>query len=609
MKETTITIPSGTKYLSEVMSELPYNAYINKGVTGCGGTTLALTNNEPYVVAVHSKAMVANKVSQLPNIFGVTGDTKDEDIVNSLFKNTKKYIVTYDSVPRLLKFIQPQNYHLLVDEIQVLIRYAGVFKIKVCNELLIRSHKFKSVSYLTATPTPLKYLPECMQDLDYVEYKWEDAVKPIVRHKYVGNLFNTKVVTYILDKYSNTNSDIFVFYNSVNGVSTAIKKLLKADSTIKLDDINIFFADSKRNTTAFTKHLGKNFKYSIPLLENQKRINFVSSMGFEGIDFYNNEVSVLVASDAKYKSMRYDISIDIPQIVGRFRNVLCCPIDFIWSSYTDEAKMTEEEFIEYITIQTKEMEEAIDIIDSTKNSIINKGIKIQIIEKQLPYGYIDDEENENSEVKINQYAYSSLMSSFSALHCDYYVLNKNGQEINDAGVIKKANDIFNLEDDTLVLPELSLEHQKNLDKVFSFTKLAKQYCELMNELETCYDENTREEIGESIATVISYSDNLMKYHKVLTPSNIKTACFNMKKLDEMYDNIMLLKKLKNNPLNLEEKVYSTEELKNKLKKLYNDYSIIKEPNTKDLKHWYDVKPSTVYINNGPASALKIISIK
>lgn len=613
LKETTINIPSGTRYLSEVISELPYNAYINKGVTGCGGTTLALTNEQPYVVAVHSKAMVENKVSQHSKVMGVTGDTKDEEIFESLLKNTKKYIVTYDSLPRLCKFINPANFHLLVDEVQVLIRYAGVFKIKVCNELLLRTLKFKTVSYMTATPTPTKYLPDAMQDLEYVEYKWEDAVKPIVRHKYVGNLFNTKVVTYVLNNYISTTNDIFVFYNSVSGVVTAIKKLLKAEPNIKLDDINIFFADSKKNTAAFTKAFGKNFKYAVPLKENQKRINFVSSMGFEGIDFYNDSVSVLVASDSKYKSMRYDISIDIPQIVGRFRNVPNCPVDFIWSSYTDEAKMTEDEFISYITIKSNEMSEAIDIINTTKNSIIDRGIKKQIIEEELPYGYIDGEGEDTSkyEVKINQYSYCSLMSSYSAMHCDYYVLSTNKSEFNtnDIGVIKKANDIFSL-DDTLIIDDLCLQHQKNLDKVFSFKKLAIQYCQLMNDLDNCIDGNTRLSLKEEINTIISYSENLQKYHNILTPGNITSASYSKAKLDEMYDDIMLLKKINHNPLSLVNgSVYSVDDIKKKLNMLYVDLNISRKSNTKDLKIWYDVKVSSMKISGSVVSALKITAIK
>lgn len=604
MKTIYKTIPKGTNFLSDVMDELPYNAYINKGVTGCGGTTLALTNDIPYVIAVHSVAMVKNKVQQLPHVVGVTSETTDEELQGAFFKNAKKYIVTYDSLPRLCKYINPQDYNLLVDEVQVLIRYAGVFKIKVCNDLINRTQNFKTVSYLTATPTPLEYLPEAMQDLDYVEYKWEDAVKPIVRHQHINKQFNVNVISYILDKYFNTNTDIFVFYNSVSNVATTIKKLMKADDTITMSNINIFFAESDDNTNMFHKHLGKSFRYAVPLKGSERRINFVSSMGFEGIDFYNKAVSVLVVSDAKYKSMRYDVSIDIPQIVGRFRNVPTCPIDFIWNVYTDQAKMTKEEFIAKINVKTQEILDAIEVIDRTKNETIATGVRLHIKIDQLPYGYVDDDRS----IKYNQYAYSSLMSSYSAMHCDYYVLNKNHDiEENAVGMMQRANDIFAL-DDTLEIPKLSPKHAKNLDTNYSFNKLAKEYCALMRKL----DEEPEERFDtlDEIDDLLLYSDTLQKYHEVLKPSNLVTACFNMKVLDEMYDDIMVIRKLKDNPLKLElNKVYSLGFIKDRLTKLYIDNQITKKVKTTDAKNWYDYKPSTILNDGKIENGIKIIGIK
>lgn len=607
MKTTIITIPSGTNYLSDVMDDLPHNAYINKGVTGCGGTTLALTNDKPYVVAVHSTAMVLNKIYQHPEVFGVYCKVFDEDIKLAVQNNTKKYIVTYDALPRLCQYLNTKDFHLLVDEVQVLIRYAGNFKIKVCNELIHRTVNFKTVSYLTATPTPIKYLPIEMTDLYYIEYRWEDMVKPIIKHKYVGNLFNTKVVTYILDRYTNTNKDTFIFYNSISGVITAIKKLMKADSTIKLDDINIFFSNNDKNTERFKKQLGKNFKYGSTIPGNEKRINFVSSMGFEGIDFYNKEVSVLVASDARFKSMRYDVSIDIPQIIGRFRNVPTCPIDFIWSSHTDESKMSEAEFISYVNTRTISMAEAIAVVNNTKNTDLDSGLKLRVMTNDLPYAYIDDFEH----LQPNEYAYSSLMSSFSSMHCDYFVLDKYKTIEVVAPMLTKLKDLYS-EHDTLELPDLSLHHQKNLNKVFSFTVLSKKYCNLMKDYENiplCLF-NERKELLDEINTIVSYSENLQKYHRVISPSNIASSGYNMKLLDSMYDDIMLLKNIKNNPLNLTENtVYELSYIKDKLWKLYIDNSIDKKPKTSDLDYWYDTKKSTVLKNNSTTTGIKIISIK
>lgn len=152
--------------------------------------------------------------------------------------------------------------------------------------------------------------------------------------------------------------------------------------------------------------------------------------------------------------------------------------------------------------------------------------------------------------------------------------------------------------------------QKNAAIGFSFKKLAMQYCQLMNDLDNCIDGNTRLSLKEEINTIISYSENLQKYHNILTPGNITSASYSKAKLDEMYDDIMLLKKINHNPLSLVNgSVYSVDDIKKKLNMLYVDLNVSRKSNTKDLKIWYDVKVSSMKISGSVVSALKITAIK
>ena len=259
-----IKIEKNVKYLSEIMEDLPHNAFIDKGVTACGGTTIVLTNNEPYVIAVHSIALLKNKCEQHKNVLGVYGETTSQEINEFIEFGGKKIIVTYDSLHKLLQNIEPKKFRLLVDEVQVLIRYAGLFKSKVCNKLINNSFEFKSVSYMTATAPPYKYLPSPMKKLEYYKYIWQNTIKPNINHMYVGNQVSTKTVSYILDKYANTNQDIFVFYNSKTGVANTIKKLIKAEPDITKNAINIFFSKNEQNEEYFKKQLGQDVDISIP---------------------------------------------------------------------------------------------------------------------------------------------------------------------------------------------------------------------------------------------------------------------------------------------------------------------------------------------------------
>lgn len=57
MKELKINSNSG--YLN--LPDLPHNCIFNKVITGCGATTIALFNNEPYVISVPTTELITNK--------------------------------------------------------------------------------------------------------------------------------------------------------------------------------------------------------------------------------------------------------------------------------------------------------------------------------------------------------------------------------------------------------------------------------------------------------------------------------------------------------------------------------------------------------------------
>ena len=98
MAKHVIKLDKEVKYLSEVMDDLPHDAFIDKGVTCCGGTTIVLTNNEYYIVAVHSIALLKNKCEQHPDVLGVYGDTNLEeinDILNLVERRLLLHMILY----------------------------------------------------------------------------------------------------------------------------------------------------------------------------------------------------------------------------------------------------------------------------------------------------------------------------------------------------------------------------------------------------------------------------------------------------------------------------------------------------------------------------------
>jgi len=67
MEKQTIKIPKECNFLNEVMTELPVNCLLDKGKTGCGGTSVALENQINTIIAMPYVNVIKNKVAQYPN--------------------------------------------------------------------------------------------------------------------------------------------------------------------------------------------------------------------------------------------------------------------------------------------------------------------------------------------------------------------------------------------------------------------------------------------------------------------------------------------------------------------------------------------------------------
>lgn len=170
-EENTITLDAGcsSQKLSDIIKDFPDNCYVNKQITGCGGTTLVLRNDIDYLVLVPYVNLLKSKIADNKsyNVLGIYGETATKDIVEYLEQDgLKKIICTFDSLPRLMETsgFNPSNFKLLVDEAHTLINL-GSFKASTCEYVLRNYTQFKSYVFLTATPTKREYFPESLATL------------------------------------------------------------------------------------------------------------------------------------------------------------------------------------------------------------------------------------------------------------------------------------------------------------------------------------------------------------------------------------------------------------------------------------------------------------
>jgi len=592
MNTITIKAPSTIKYISDIPTikelynnDLPDNSVIDKQVTGCGGTTLVLTNDQPYIVAVHLKKMIENKVSQHPNVLSVTGDTTASDIL--IYINSTpipKIMVTYDSIPKLIDVLgfRTKGFKLLVDEVHCLIGYLDRFKPSVAIKLIDGMREtFKSVSYLTATPTNPKYLPKPLQLLDQVKIEWTDATYPDLEHSFSKDSIAGDVLATVLDKLDNTTDELFVFYNSKRGVSTLIKQILKLKPSLTLNDMNILFSDTDDNTSYFKKYLGSQFKYGeFPNGTNNKRLNFISSMGFEGCDFYpNQDTSInptsIVVSNPNIKSMRFDIKVQLKQICGRIRGAQENKIIYIWTTLNEDIEhtLTEDQYLFAVTKSRTQSIAALELGDSND-------VQAHILKTVAKLGH-DHIILDNGNPILHPYSVEALMSNYHAMHSDSLVLNNSG---NNSVVSNKLADL-NPNNSTFVIPRLDPEYTKALGRTPSVESLITKYEEILDSARD--NPNYHQDIETFLINNSQFSEWL---DAGVTVSNMRSLNKSRDKINQYALSLKIKETTEAPKFNIGQ-FYTSKEIKETLKAYYAKNGIVESAKATSINQWYDVKKS------------------
>lgn len=328
MKQTTIlNVPNNVKYLGEWKNFKFPNGILNKVVTGCGGTTLALENEVPTVICSPRIKLLENKSEQYPNtLFVKAGVTTDDikDYISSV--KVPKILTTYDSFLKVARCIT-KDYHILVDECQYIILDA-TFKGTVTENFLKAVKGFDWVTFLSATPLIEEYIKELNLDLPVYKLNWNNLEKitldNIITNKPLEAVI--KLVEAFEDKNVESISftenslkkakELVIYLNSVTNIVTIIKK-----AKLRAEDVNIIVANNTENELLIKK-LGINYGFGrIPLKgEQNKKYTFCTSTAFAGVDFYSDNALQVVVSDSKISYTTIDIATDLAQIAGRQRN-------------------------------------------------------------------------------------------------------------------------------------------------------------------------------------------------------------------------------------------------------------------------------------------------
>ena len=341
-------------YLSEIPNfKLPSKVLINKGKVGCGGTTVALTDNRDTIVCVPFVNLIKNKCKQNKEVLGVySGVTVDK--INEYVEThkIKKIMCTYDQLPRLASIVG-YNYFLLVDELHLLfLQY--IFRDTAIRGVLNEYKNFKDWAFLTATPIESEFMLDELKDIPVYNIEWESKREITVEAVKCDSVKST--IASIIEKFLNNEieGNAHIFVNSVKFIAAMIK----------------YFDFEETQCRAIWSKNNKEYKNScagIPnsdTLSKPKKINFYTSTCFEGCDLYDEDGKIFIVSDSSKAQTLLDISTSIRQIAGRIRNTKYDKIYHLFSNTRYNTDLSYEEFKEYALNEAEEAKKYASRINS-----------------------------------------------------------------------------------------------------------------------------------------------------------------------------------------------------------------------------------------------------
>jgi hypothetical protein len=589
------------------MKDLPHNCIFNKVVTGCGGTTVVLQNAEDYVIAVPTTELIINKTNLTSagisnrtyngiRPFGLFGRFDDaierelKDYLNS--SGTKKIMCTYDKVPKLMEYIQPKSYRLLIDEYHCLLK-AYSYRQKAIDGVLTNFRAFKSFCFMSATPILPSFKPDCLKDVEELQADWPKVEKLHVElqqtnkpYLLAANIINAyKRDGYLVSDEGIKSYEAFFFLNSV----TDIAAILKHCNLCK-DEVRIICANNEDNQE---KLIGYEISNSC---SPNKMFNFITSKSFEGADYESDSGVCFVISSSSNPHTQASIDTDIPQIAGRIRTKTNPFRNFLVHIFnTTYKKLNLDMTYEQMKAKTDEALETaqatVELFNGTKNKRVKDNlrdnIKHDLNKLYMKYDKVNDlfiindilPKLELYNYQVNQWVYKNGLSV--------------AQSYEENGIETSVEEYLKSED------KISTQKQ-------SFKEAFNQYVDI-----------TSRDPHSPALLFLEQQQPLIKaaYYKLgvarvknlrYIKKSIETA---LKCLDEEKTKEQKLAQLMVDYIPKASTITVAHAL-NKMSQAYNEVGITKTPKSKDLHKWFDCSDSyPKRINGTPTKVVDIYRSK
>ena len=533
-----------------------------------------------------------------------------------------KILVTYDSFRIVKDIIRHQdnldNFRVVVDEFQSIFTDSK-FKSDTEIQFVDNLQGIQRVCYVSATPMIDKYLEmlEEFKDLPYYELDWEAqdpgrVNKPkIITRNLKGVLTE---VTPIIQTYLNGEFDYryvkdetckkgvrkveskeAVFYvNSVNNITSIIKK-----SKLTPDQVNILVANTQDNVNRIRKTLGRKFDIGkVPLRdEPRKMFTFCTRTVYLGADFYSDNAKSYVVSDADIDTLAVDISLDLPQILGRQRlkeNPWRNEAMLFYKTLSPGKEVTPETFADKLKKKIKKSENLLSVFDKG-NSDEQKYLSenYQIVAKYMNY--------KDDFVAVNRKKVGGetiLTPVFNNLVMVSEMRAYEIQQVDYANRFTVFNELGNVSaiEDKEGLEEFFRGYEAQSTRLYKLKYLC-EYCERVGNT-SILNQIQEKRFGE--------------YINVLGLDVCKAVWYKPAELDRRLSVLSFDTDLLDSKILSEFKVgesYPNTQIKTRLNEIYNEVGYKIKAKATDLSNYFDVKDCLLSIDSKRVHGLKILSKK
>ena len=624
-------VPYGIQYISE-WKEYKFpkgHVIVDKGVTGCGYTEYCLTNNLPVVLCSPRKLLLENKSEQHQNdqnilyVKNTLGEYKDvldlKTRVKSFIENcfndlneSPKLLVTYDSSYYIRDILVEMNlleeFYFVVDEFQSIfldsffksdVEFDFVENLKVCPNVL----------YLSATPMLDKYLEKVdeFKNLPFYQIDWSETgyVENIVLQRKQTKSLSGECCD-IIEKYQKgkfpmtltedkrlviSNEAVF-YFNSMADIMRVIKKM-----NLSPDDVNIICADTKENRTKLGKlsndlgykdRKGKRFTVGkVPLkTEKNKKYTFCTKASYIGSDFYSTCASSYIFADPNIRCLALDISLDLPQIVGRQRNKdnpFKNNIIIFYKTLRKSEIMTKEEFDKK---QIRRKKATKDLLDGL--NFLTNDQRLEYI-KKLKDG-----------IKVSQYS-DDFVSMSKSTGLPVYnnfieIANERAWEVSQKDYQDKISVTKALNEITSNISEYKSDLEKEIDdflnnhfyKTGIFHEKMKMYCEFMDKYQGS------KEVSDSLYFRIK-DDKYRRYYNFYGTTGCRAKEFIEKYLYSGMMNVSKESELSSiiySKFKVDSR-YTLKDIKSTLQDIYRDLGITSKPKATDLGKYFKLERTRI----------------